>query len=168
MKFLSNITPRLRADLAGLVLTPRSSIGNIERYMLHCRSFPIRRNSINQSINQTSIAPISLVKPGSVVQQLNQINRLFFTQGFVDQQIDLKKYSKPYWQPLKRTKKRNTASQWRNSVLSGFSFSLLVYIHDWTETKHDCKPFSTAADSPTPLMQKKLTAGYHHHRGGEG
>ena len=29
--------------------------------------------------------------------------------------------------------------------LSGFSFSLLVDIHDWTEAKHDCKPFSTAA-----------------------
>ena len=26
-----------------------------------------------------------------------KINRLFFTQGFVGQQIDLKKYSKPYW-----------------------------------------------------------------------
>ena len=33
-------------------------------------------------------------------------------------------------------------------VLSGFSFSLLVYIHDWTEAKHDCKPFSAAAESP--------------------
>ena len=75
---LSNITPRLQADLAGLVLTPRSSIGNIERYLLRYRSFPIRRNS----------------------------------------------------------------------VLSGFSFSLLVDIHDWTEVKHDCKPSSAAAESP--------------------
>ena len=24
---------------------------------------------------------------------------VFFTQGFVGQQIDLQKYSKPYWQP---------------------------------------------------------------------
>ena len=32
MKFLSNITPRFRADLAGLVLTPRSSIENIELF----------------------------------------------------------------------------------------------------------------------------------------
>ena len=71
MKFLSNLTPRLRADLAGLDLTPRSSIGNIERYLLRCRSFQIRRNS----------------------------------------------------------------------VLYGFSFSLLVDIHDWTEAKHDCKPY---------------------------
>ena len=33
-----------------------------------------------------------------------KINRLFFTQGFVGQQIDLKQYSKPYWHPLKGTK----------------------------------------------------------------
>ena len=42
-----------------------------------------------------------------------KINRLFFTQGFVGQQIDLKKYSTPYWQPMKRTKQWNTASKWR-------------------------------------------------------
>ena len=36
----------------------------------------------------------------------------------------------------------------RNSVLSGFSFSLFVDIHDWTEAKHDCRPFSAAAESP--------------------
>ena len=36
----------------------------------------------------------------------------------------------------------------RNSVLSGFRFSLLVDIHDWTEAKHDCKPFGAAAESP--------------------
>ena len=59
-------------------MTLRSSIGNLERYLLHCRSFPIRRNS----------------------------------------------------------------------VLFGFSFSLLIDIHDWTEAKHDCKPFSAAAESP--------------------
>ena len=40
-------------------------------------------------------------------------NRLFFPQGFVGQQFDLKKYSKPYWQPMKRTKQWNTASKWR-------------------------------------------------------
>ena len=67
MKFLSNITPTFRADLIVLVLKPKSSIGNIERYLLHCRSFPIRRNS----------------------------------------------------------------------VLSGFGFSLFVSIHGWTEVKHD-------------------------------
>ena len=78
MKLLSNITPKLRADLAGLALTSRSSVGNIERYLLRCRSYPIRRNS----------------------------------------------------------------------VLSGFSFSLLVDIHDRTVAKHDCKPFSAAAESP--------------------
>ena len=33
-----------------------------------------------------------------------KISRLFFTQGFVGQQIDLKQYSKPYWQPMKGTK----------------------------------------------------------------
>ena len=59
-------------------MTPRSSIGNIERYLLRCRSFPIRRNL----------------------------------------------------------------------VLSGFSFSLFVDIHDWTAAKHDCKPFSAAAEPP--------------------
>ena len=95
MKFVSNITPRLRVYLAGLVLTPRSSIGNIEMYLLRCHSFPIRRNS----------------------------------------------------------------------VLSGFSFSLLVDIHDWTEAKHNCKPFSAAAESPDA---KEHTAGCHQHRGGEG
>ena len=42
-----------------------------------------------------------------------KINRLFFTQGFVGQQSDLKKYSKRYWQPMKRTKQWNTASKWR-------------------------------------------------------
>ena len=42
-----------------------------------------------------------------------KINRLFFPQGFVGQQIDLNKYSKPYWQPMKRTKQWNTVSKWR-------------------------------------------------------
>ena len=196
-----------------------------------------------------------------------KINRLFFMQGIVGQQIDLKKYSKPHWQPMKGTKQWNTASKWmrlchqvsqlilytlkpcevnvsntiqkwiavieiaghessckqfctiqikvttntlqiphmvkawatdcwnrweegevsvkyytkitsrfsrvsfdtekldwkhrevfaplsrsfpirRDSVLSGFSCSLLVDIHDWTEAKHDCKPFSAGAKSP--------------------
>ena len=95
VKYLSNITPRFRADLAGLVLTPRSVIGNIDKYLLRCRSFSIRRNS----------------------------------------------------------------------VLSGFSFSLFVDIHDWTEAKHDCKPFSAAAESPDA---RKRTAGCHQHRDGEG
>ena len=39
----------------------------------------------------------------------------------------------------------------RNSVLSRFSFSLIVDIHDWTEAKHDCKPFSAAAESPDAM-----------------
>ena len=38
---------------------------------------------------------------------------VFHTQGFVGQQIDVKKYSKPYWQPMNRTKQWNTASKWR-------------------------------------------------------
>ena len=42
-----------------------------------------------------------------------KINRLFFTQDFVGQQIDLKKYSKPYWQPLKGTKQWKILSKWR-------------------------------------------------------
>ena len=42
-----------------------------------------------------------------------KINRLFFTQGFVGQQIDLKQHSKPYWQPMKGTKQWKTASIWR-------------------------------------------------------
>ena len=195
-----------------------------------------------------------------------KINRLFFMQGFVGQQIYLKQYSKPYWKPMKGTKKWKSGSEWRrlchqadqsamntlkpsevnvcdtvlkwitiikttghessskqfctiqikvttntpqiphmvkawatdcwyvwvegeifvknypkipsrfsrvsfdteklnrkhrevlallsfvlirrNSVLSGFGFSLFVDIHDWTEAKHDCKPFSAAAQSP--------------------
>ena len=32
----------------------------------------------------------------------------------------------------------------RNSVLSGFSFSLFVNIPDWTEAEHDCRPFSAS------------------------
>ena len=53
----------------------------------------------------------------------------------------------------------------RNSVLSGFSFSLFINIHDWTEAKHDCKPFSAAAEyTPPPPMQRKHTADYHQHR----
>ena len=35
-----------------------------------------------------------------------------------------------------------------NSVLSGFSFSLFIDIQDWTEAKHNCKPFSVAVESP--------------------
>ena len=75
---LSKISPKFKADLAGVVLASKSSIGNIDRYLLHCRLFLIRRNS----------------------------------------------------------------------VLFEFSFSLLVNIHDRTEAKHDCKPFSAAAESP--------------------
>ena len=36
----------------------------------------------------------------------------------------------------------------RNSVLSGFTLSLLVDIQDWTEAKHKYKPFGAAAESP--------------------
>ena len=43
----------------------------------------------------------------------NEDNRLFFTQGFVGEQIDLKKYGKAYWQPMKGTKQWNTAGKWR-------------------------------------------------------
>ena len=75
---MSKLLPRFRADFAGLVLTPKSSMGNIERYLLHCSSFMIRRNS----------------------------------------------------------------------VLSGFRFGVFFLIHDWTEAKHDCKPFGAAAESP--------------------
>ena len=42
-----------------------------------------------------------------------KINRLFFTQGFVGQQLDLRQYSKPYWQPMKGIKQWSTASKWR-------------------------------------------------------
>ena len=34
-------------------------------------------------------------------------------QGLVGQQIDLKQYSKPYWQPMKGTKQWKTVSKWR-------------------------------------------------------
>ena len=30
--------------------------------------------------------------------------------------------------------------------MSGFSFSLFVYLHEWTEAMHNCKPFSAAAE----------------------
>ena len=78
VKFLSNITLRFRVDFAGLLLTPKNSLRNMESYLFRSCSFLIRRNS----------------------------------------------------------------------VLSQFSFSLFVDIHDWTEAKHDCKPFSAAAESP--------------------
>ena len=42
-----------------------------------------------------------------------KINSLFFMQGFVGQQIDLKKYSRPYWQPMKGMRQWKTASKWR-------------------------------------------------------
>ena len=42
-----------------------------------------------------------------------KINRLFFTQGFVGQQIDLKQYYKPHWSPMRGTKQCKTASKWR-------------------------------------------------------
>ena len=42
-----------------------------------------------------------------------KINRLFFTQGFLGQQIDLKLYSKPYRPPMKGTKRWKAASKWR-------------------------------------------------------
>ena len=74
MNFLSNITPRFRADMAELALTPKSPIKNRERYLLCCRSHPI----------------------------------------------------------------------WRNSVLSGFCFNLILDIHDWMKAKHACKPLSAA------------------------
>ena len=53
----------------------------------------------------------------------------------------------------------------RNSVLSGFSLSLFVDIHDWTEAKHDCKTLSDAAEFPD---EKEYRAGYHQHRDDEG
>ena len=37
----------------------------------------------------------------------------FFMQGYVGQQIELKQYSKPYWQPLKGTK------QWKDFFKRG-------------------------------------------------
>ena len=44
----------------------------------------------------------------------------------------------------------------RNYVLSGFSFSLFVDIHDWTEAKHDCRPFSAAAAIYTTFRLKEI------------
>ena len=44
--FWLKITPRFRVGFAGLVLTPKSSMGNIERNLFHCHSFPIIRNSV--------------------------------------------------------------------------------------------------------------------------
>ena len=38
-------------------------------------------------------------------------------------------------------------------------FQLFVDIHDWTEAKHDCKPFSAAAE--TPDERGGGTAGYY-------
>ena len=41
------------------------------------------------------------------------MSKPFFTQGFIGQQIDLKQYPKPYWQPMKESKQWRTASKWR-------------------------------------------------------
>ena len=87
-----------------------------------------------------------------------KINRLFFTQGFVGQQIDLKQYSKPYWQPMKGTKQWNTASKWRRlchqagqSILNTLKFvevSVRDTIQKWiaiiemTGHKSSCKYFA--------------------------
>ena len=54
-----------------------------------------------------------------------KINRLFFTQDFAGQEIDLKKYSKLYWQPMKTKKQWNTASKWRR--LCHQSGQLILY-----------------------------------------
>ena len=53
----------------------------------------------------------------------------------------------------------------RNSVLSGFTFSLFVNIHDWTKAKHD---LNHSVLPQSPLMQRKHTAGHLQHRDGEG
>ena len=42
-----------------------------------------------------------------------KINRLLLMKRFVGQQTDLEQYSKFYWQPVKRTKQWNTASERR-------------------------------------------------------
>ena len=44
--FVENYPPTFQADFAGLILTSKSSIGNIERYLLHCPLFLIRKNSV--------------------------------------------------------------------------------------------------------------------------
>ena len=56
----------------------------------------------------------------------------------------------------------------RNSVISGFSFSLFVDIRDWIEAKHDCRPFSAAAESPDEKEIYSWLAGYRQHRDDEG
>ena len=58
---------------------------------------------------------------GSDAANIVKINRLFFMQDFVDQQTDLKQYSKSYWPPMKGMlweamkgmKQCNIASEWR-------------------------------------------------------
>ena len=49
----------------------------------------------------------------------------FFTKRFVGQQIDLKQYYKPYWQPMKATKQWNTASKRRR--LCNHAGQLILY-----------------------------------------
>ena len=46
-------------------------------------------------------------------QARSEYNTLYFTQGFVGQQIDLEQYPKPYWQPLEGTK------QWKKVQREG-------------------------------------------------
>ena len=58
-----------------------------------------------------------------------KINRLFFALDILSQQIDLEKYLKPYWQPMKGMKQWNTAGKWRwlchnvsQSILNALKF----------------------------------------------
>ena len=70
-----------------------------------------------------------------------KINMLFFTQGFVGQQIDLKMYSKPYWQPIKRTKQWNTVSKWRRLCHQAgqlILYTLKHYAVNVSNTKVNC------------------------------
>ena len=48
---LSKIIHRHGIDIVGLVSAPKSSIGNIERYLLLCHSLLIRRNSCRSGFN---------------------------------------------------------------------------------------------------------------------
>ena len=47
-----------------------------------------------------------------VMQQAwSEDKQAVFHSGFVGQQIDLKQYSKPHWQPMKETKQWKAASK---------------------------------------------------------
>ena len=108
-------------------------------------------------------------------QHGGKINRLFFTQGFVGQQIYLEKYSKPYRQPMQGTKQWNTARKWRRLCHQAgklilytlkrvynydtFAPLFLSFLH-FSIAEKCSYPHSLACMSPTSRALKNFKVGF--------